>query len=68
MPEGKLRDLIAGHGFTIANLSTRLVGEGKYFEYRMVIRSRDPRKAAALSQHLLALEEVVEFRISPTGD
>ncbi len=68
MPESKLRDLIGGHGFTIANLSTRLVGEGKFFEYRMVIRSRDPGKAAQLSQRLLALEEVIEFRISPTGD
>jgi putative Mg2+ transporter-C (MgtC) family protein len=45
MPEDKLRELIGAHGFTIANLSTRLVGEGKILEYRMVIRSRDRAKS-----------------------
>ena len=38
------------------------------FEYRMVIRSRDRDSAQALSQHLLKLPQVIEFRISPTGD
>ena len=68
IPEDKLRDLIKARGFTIANLSTRLIGEGKIVEYRMVIRSRDRANAELLSQHLLSLPEVVEFRISPTGD
>jgi len=68
IPEDQLRDLIRARGFTIANLSTRLIGEGKIVEYRMVIRSRDRANAQLLSQHLLSLPEVVEFRISPTGD
>jgi putative Mg2+ transporter-C (MgtC) family protein len=68
MPEAKLRELIGGHGFTIANLSTRLIGDGNVVEYRMVIRSRGRANAQALTQHLLALDEVIEFRISPTGD
>ena len=68
MSEDKLRELIGAHGFTIANLSQRLVMEGKVFEYRMVIRSRDRGNAQALSQRLLSLPEVIEFRISPTGD
>jgi putative Mg2+ transporter-C (MgtC) family protein len=68
MPEEKLRELVGGYGFTIANLSSRLVNEGKVFEYRMVIRSRDRTNAQRLSQRLLSLEEVIEFRISPTGD
>jgi putative Mg2+ transporter-C (MgtC) family protein len=68
MPENKLRELIAAHGFTIANLSTRLVSEGRILEYRMVIRSRDRANAQLLSQDLLSLPEVIEFRISPTGD
>ena len=68
MSEDKLRELIDAHGFTIANLSQRLVMEGKVFEYRMVIRSRDRGNAQALSQRLLSLPEVIEFRISPTGD
>jgi putative Mg2+ transporter-C (MgtC) family protein len=68
MPEGKLRQLIGAHGFTVANLSQRLINEGKLFEYRMVIRSRDRANAEKLAHHLLGLEEVIEFRISPTGD
>ena len=54
IPEDKLRDLIKARGFTIANLSTRLIGEGKIVEYRMVIRSRDRANAQLLSQHLSA--------------
>jgi hypothetical protein len=34
----------------------------------MVIRSRHRGNAQALSQRLLSLPEVIEFRISPTGD
>ena len=68
MPEKKLRELIATHGFTIANFSTRLVSEGRILEYRMVIRSRDRTNAQLLSEDLLSLPEVIEFRISPTGD
>jgi putative Mg2+ transporter-C (MgtC) family protein len=68
MSEDKLRELIGAHGFTIANLSQRLVAEGKLFEYRMVIRSRHRGNAQALSKRLLSLPEVIEFRISPTGD
>ena len=68
MPEQKLRELIGMHGFTIANLSQRLINDGQIFEYRMVIRSRDRRNAQKLAQHLLTLEEIAEFRISPTCD
>jgi putative Mg2+ transporter-C (MgtC) family protein len=68
MGEQELRKLVGGHGFSIANLSTRLIEDGQFFEYRMVIRSRDKSSAQALSQHLLGLPDVIEFRISPTGD
>src|SRR5437660_1948094 len=63
MPEEKLRELIAADGFTIANLSTRLISEGKILEYRMVIRSRDRANAQLLSQRLLSLPAVIEFPI-----
>ena len=68
LPEEELRRLVGGHGFTIANLAHRLTDDGGTFEYRMIIRSRDRRKAEALSKHLRELPEVKEFRISPTGD
>ena len=67
MPEAELRELIGGHGFTIANLSTRLIGEGKIFEYRMVIRSRDPASTNSSLGTCLGMEDVVEFRILSDG-
>jgi putative Mg2+ transporter-C (MgtC) family protein len=68
MGEAELRKLVGSHGFSVANLSSRLIEDGQFFEYRMVIRSRDKSSAQALSQHLLGLPQVIEFRISPTGD
>jgi putative Mg2+ transporter-C (MgtC) family protein len=68
MGEAELRKLVGSHGFSVANLSSRLIEDGQFFEYRMVIRSRDKSSAQALSQHLLGLSQVIEFRISPTGD
>jgi putative Mg2+ transporter-C (MgtC) family protein len=68
LAEEDMRKLIGSYGFSVANLSSRLVDEGRFFEYRMVIRSRERDNAQALARHLLALPEVIEFRISPTGD
>jgi putative Mg2+ transporter-C (MgtC) family protein len=56
------------HGFTIANLSYHLSDGGKFFEYGMVIKSRERRNADALSRHLSKLPEVLEFSIDPMGD
>ena len=68
MSESELKQVIGSHGFSIANLHSRLTDEGKSFEYRMVIRSRHRDSAQALAQHLLKMPQVIEFRISPTGD
>ena len=68
MAEEELRKLVGEYGFSVANLSSRLMEGGKQFEYRMVIRSPDRRNAEKLSQHLRTLPQVIEFRISPTGD
>jgi putative Mg2+ transporter-C (MgtC) family protein len=68
MPEADLRDLLAAHGFSMANLSYRLTAEGRIFEYRMIIRSRHAENAQRLARTLTGLDSVVGFRISPTGD
>jgi len=68
MPEDELRRVVGEHGFSIANLSYHLSDGGKFFEYGMVIKSRDRRNADALSRHLSKLPEVLEFRIDPMGD
>ena len=68
MSEEDLRRLMGEHGFTVANLSYRLSGDARFFEYGMVLKTRDRRNAEALAQHLCRLPEVLEFRIAPTGD
>ena len=66
--EAEVRGLLHKHGFSVANLSSRLTEGGKQFEYRMVIRSKDRKNGETLAEHLRGLPEVLEFRISPTGD
>jgi putative Mg2+ transporter-C (MgtC) family protein len=68
MNEEAIRKMIGDHGFDVANLSFRLAEEGRQFEYRMTIKSRDRKAAESLSSHLRSLPEVIEFRIAPTGD
>jgi putative Mg2+ transporter-C (MgtC) family protein len=68
MAEDELRRLVGEHGFSIANVSYHLSEGGKFFEYGMVLKSRDPRHADALARHLSKLPEVLEFRIDPMGD
>ena len=68
MSERQVRDLVEAHGFSIANFSYRLEGEGRIRRHSMVIRSADRSAAGRLSVSLEGTESVVEFRIAPTGD
>jgi len=68
LTEAHVRDLIARHGFSVANFATRLIDGGQVVEYRMVMRSRNRDSASELSDALRAMPAVVEFRIAPTGD
>lgn len=68
MSEPDLRKLLDDLSFSVANLNYRLVGDGKHFEFRMMIRTPEPRNVRQLSDTLLNTPTVQEFRISPTGD
>ncbi|WP_136419215.1 MULTISPECIES: MgtC/SapB family protein [Oxalobacteraceae] len=68
LSEAEVRKIMANHGFNIANMSYRITEDGQHFEYRMVIRTSDVRNMSVLSTHLLSLEQVKCFQISPTGD
>jgi putative Mg2+ transporter-C (MgtC) family protein len=66
MDEQGLRELIAAHGFTIANMSYSMEDSGRIFEYRMVIRSRDRDNATRLAQTWHSANgSVLGFRIEP---
>lgn len=68
LSEKELCALIAAQGFTVANMSYRLSEEGKFFEYRMTIRSRDRDDSRRLAESLTHMEQVLEFHILPSGD
>ena len=68
LTEHALRELVESHGFSIANFSYRLDGEGRVRRHSMVIRSADRSSASRLSETLEKNETVLEFRIAPTGD
>jgi len=68
LPEGDLRALVERQGFVIANMNYGVTGEGKTFEYQMVIHSPDRNRTRELAEALNALPAVMAFRISPTGD
>jgi putative Mg2+ transporter-C (MgtC) family protein len=68
MSEPDVRSMLAEHGFSVANVSYGVIGDGRFFEYHMIIRTKDHRSAGALARRLTGLPAVVEFQIAPTGD
>lgn len=68
MPEPALRELVARHGFSVSNLNYRVVGEGRQFEYRMVMRTLKSDNARTLSETLNLDPGILEYRISPASD
>ena len=66
--EDALRALIERHGFSIANFSYGLDGEGRTRRYSMVLRTIDRTSVSRLSETLEATEAVLQFRIAPTGN
>ena len=66
LAEEPLRQLIAEHGFSIANMSYGMQDGGRTFEYRMVIRSRDRNNVSQLVDSWRSMKHgVIEFRIDP---
>jgi len=68
LEEDEVRELLRQHGFTVANMSYRVIEGGAAFEYRMVIRTAVEANTGRLAKTLRQHREVREFRISPTGD
>lgn len=52
----------------MAGLSYQLTGDGRFFEYRMTVRSTQARNFTRLSRSLASLPAVLDFSISPASD
>lgn len=68
MSEAEIRELHLKNGFSVANISHRLMEKGEQLEYRMTIRTMDSGNIEKLSKTLLGLTSIVEFNISMAGD
>ena len=68
LPEPELRAMVERQGFVVANMNYSVTGDGRTFEYQMVVHSPDRDKTRELSEALNALPSVTGFRIAPTGD
>jgi putative Mg2+ transporter-C (MgtC) family protein len=68
LPESELRGMVERQGFVVANMNYCVTGDGKTFEYQMVIHSPERGNTRQLSEALNALPSVTGFRIAPTGD
>ena len=68
LDEDSLRELLADHGFSIANFSHRYDGEGGIKRHGMVMRTKDRKAVSRLADTLEAHKAILDFRIAPTGD
>jgi len=68
MSETEVKELHAKNGFSVANVSYRLLERGAQLEYRMTIRTMNPGNIEKLSKTLLGSPSIVEFNISTAGD
>lgn len=68
LPETEVVSLIEKQDFSIANMSYRLDREAGFFEYRMMIRTTSKHAFGDLAGELRKRTDLIEFRISPTGD
>lgn len=68
MSETGLRELLMQNGFSVANVSYRLLDKGEQLEYRMTVRTMAESNIEQLSKTLMDLTSVIEFNISMAGD
>lgn len=66
--EDSLKAMLKDFDFTIGNLSYHVLEEGRVFEYRMVIRTRDTSSINRYAKHLSRMDSVREFSLAPSGD
>jgi putative Mg2+ transporter-C (MgtC) family protein len=68
MTEPEIRALMHENGFGISNLCYTVSNNRNFFEYDLVIKTRKEENMRRLSQCLAENKNILEFRISPTGD
>ncbi len=68
MPEQSVRRLLTQLNIDVAHPMFSLLNEGRVFEYEFTVRTRDNKNFTRAAEHLASLPDILEFRITPTGD
>ena len=68
LEEDVLRRLIESHGFSIADFSYRIDGEGRIRRHSMVLRTTDRSSPSRLFKTLEANGAILELRIAPMSE
>ncbi len=68
LEEAELRRLFQEYGFSVVEMSYALINGGAEFEYRTVIITRQSTNVKQLVARLRGMDDVLEFRVSPTSD
>ncbi len=66
--ESDVRAVLAKESFSIAQMAYRLDRQAGFFEYRMMIRTQNGSAVEKLVDSLKTRTDLLEFRISPSGD
>jgi putative Mg2+ transporter-C (MgtC) family protein len=64
--EEKIRALVSRHGFAVVDWSYKLSGDGRKFEYHLVLQMPHTGNLSALAQELARSPDLVGFRLSPS--
>ncbi|HEX2225524.1 MAG TPA: MgtC/SapB family protein [Candidatus Binatia bacterium] len=68
MREEELKRFVGNHGYSIVNMNYRYNAPLEYYEYGMVVLTRDAGSANRLSESLRRTAAVQSFQLSPMGD
>jgi putative Mg2+ transporter-C (MgtC) family protein len=68
IPENEYRDIMAEHGLRVSEFSYRVSAESGFTEYQLVLGMRDPGAERRLAATLTKNPDVLEFRLTPSGD
>jgi putative Mg2+ transporter-C (MgtC) family protein len=68
MTEQDVRALMRENGFDITSVCHAVTHDRQFYEYDLVIKTRKEENMRRLSQCLAGNDNVIEFRVSPTGE
>lgn len=66
--EAALRELVSSHHFDVRRVSYKQQGEGRQFEYQLVLRTLHESNMAQLAVSLRGDPAVLEFRLVPISE